>query len=261
MKVYSAVFALLTIPFLSPCASASSIEPRFINSVVSHNIDLIRPSDPTVSADYEYVETGRREMPDRRNDVLFDDSSFVFTLNYEDQTSVEIWAHSDFTSVQDAKRYVSLLLEPLGKLPTPMRATLNHVVLHKGNETAFAEHLGHFFILYSENIDKRVQDNDLEETIFHESVHATLDHTILNDSYWHLAQRKDNVFVTDYAKQNPAKEDLAETALLAYSYFINKEKLPIDLSEWLETNIPNRLGYLTEVFDKMGVVRASSASK
>lgn len=261
MSVYSAIFALLATFILAPRASASKVEPLFFNSVVSHDIDLIRPSDPTILAKIQYVGAGRRELPDKRNDALFDDSSFVFTLSYKDQTSIEIWAHSDFSSMQEAKRYVGLLLEPLGKLPKPMRATLDHVVLHKGNETAFAEHLGHFFVLYSENIDRRVESNDLEETIFHESVHATLDNTIQDDPNWHFAQRKDNTFVTKYAQRNPTKEDLAETALFAYSYFINKEKLPAVLIQWLETNIPYRLEYLTEAFDKMGVVSNSRASK
>ena len=57
-----------------------------------------------------------------------------------------------------------------------MRRMLDHVVIHRGNATAFAEYLGHFFVLYSANIKVRIRNHDLEETVFHEAVHATLDY-------------------------------------------------------------------------------------
>lgn len=251
MKSSSKLFAVLIISSLTSCATISPIAPRFENSVVSHNIDLIESNDPTILATIDFVKTNRCEMPDIRQDDLFDENTYVFNLIFEDQTAVEIWAHSDFSSKQEAKEYVELVVSPLGKLPKSMRATLDHVVLHKGNQTAFAEHLGHFFVLYSENISKRQLDNDLEETIFHESVHATLDHEFANDLGWLRAQKKDNAYVTEYGKKYPSKEDLAETALFAFSLSINNDRLPADLLDWLESSIPYRLKYLSSLFNAM----------
>jgi len=160
-----------------------------------------------------------------------------------------VWAHSDFKTQKEAEPYVGLIANSLGKLPRTMRKTLSHVVLHKGNEGAFAEHLGHFFVLYSKNIYERFEQNDLEETVFHESVHATLDNLYASSSDWLQAQKADGRFVTRYAELNPNKEDLAETALFAFSLFNNPTRMPDDVRQWLEDNVPERIEFLFDLFD------------
>jgi len=129
-----------------------------------------------------------------------------------------------------------------------MRSKLDHVVIHKGDETAFGEADGHFFVLYSDNIRTRIRNHDLEETVFHESVHATLDIPFANSRKWRKAQKADGQFVTEYAKRNPAKEDLAETALFAYTYFQHPARLSPELQSKLEQQIPNRLKVLEGLF-------------
>ena len=93
---------------------------------------------------------------------------------------------------------VGLIGDALGKLP--------HVVLHKGDEVAFGEKLGRFFVLYSENILKRVKIHDLEETIFNEAVHATLEKEHAKAPEWLEAQKKDGGFITKYAARLPSKK-------------------------------------------------------
>lgn len=44
--------------------------------------------------------------------------------------------------------------------------------------------------LYSDNIRTRIHNHDLEETVFHESVHATLDEKYLRARKRHNAQRQ-----------------------------------------------------------------------
>jgi len=231
------------------CSVAVSAGPLFPNSVVSHDIDLITPEDPTVEASVEFVGIEEREMPDKRHDNLMDDSTFVFKLAFDDKTVVEVWAHSDFDSQEAAQRYVQFLTGPLGKLPKHMRQPLLHVVLHKGNEIAYSEHLGHFFVLYSDNILERKRQSDLEETVFHESVHATLDYRYANHADWLYAQQQDVEFITEYAKSKPRGEDLAESALFAFSLMNNPERMPPNVKTWLENNIPNRLRFLNGVLN------------
>jgi len=134
-----------------------------------------------------------------------------------------------------------MLLGPVGKLPMLMRKKLAHIVILKGNESAFAEDKGHFFSIYSENIDIRYENNDLEETVFHESVYATLDEIYAGSEVWLSAQRSDNGFITNYAERNPNKEDLAESALFAYTYLKFPDRLPAYVITWMENMMPNRL--------------------
>ncbi len=231
--------------------TAAAEQPFFRNSIVANDIDFIHTSDPTVESTLNYLGTSRREMPDKRNDLLFDDGAHAFSMEFADGAVVEIFLHSDFENFVEIERYSNLLKGPVGKLPLEMRKTLSHVVIHKGNEAAFSEHLGHFFVLYSQNMETRIKNNDLEETVFHESVHATLDHRYRESNDWIEAQRADSVFVTNYGADNPNTEDFAESALFAYTLNSYPDRLPANLQRWLKDNVPNRMAYFDDLFSNL----------
>ena len=237
--------------FLASSQAIAVEQPFFINSIVSNDIDFIHASDPTVESTLKYLGTSRREMPDKRNDFLFDDSAHVFVMQFADGADVEIHVHSDFENFREVERYPDLLKGPIGKLPPEMRNTLSHVVIHKGNEVAFSEHLGHFFVLYSQNVETRIKNGDLEETVFHESVHATLDHKYRESTEWIEAQKTDGIFVTNYGADNPESEDFAESALFAYTSYTYPNRLPLNLQRWLKDNVPNRMAYFDELFSNL----------
>ena len=102
---------------------------------------------------------------------------------------------------------------PVGQLPALMRAKLSLVVIHQGDEIAFGEHEGHFIVLYSGNMETRVRNHDLQETVFHEAVHATLEQAHGKSKAWLAAQRADTDYITVYAARLPDREELPESAL------------------------------------------------
>lgn len=223
----------------------------FENSVVSNDIDFIQSDDFTVPSTIVYLGTARREMPDKRNDILFDDNALVFLLKFDDETYVNVYGHSDFKNSSEVEKYVTMISAPIGKLPFHMRDALDYVVIHKGDATAFAEYLAQFMVLYSDNIMTRVLNHDLEETVFHETVHATLDYQRRNSSEWSEAQLADNLFVTSYGARNPESEDFAESALFAHTLIKHPNRLPVKLENWLVNNIPHRLKYFNELFKEL----------
>jgi len=93
------------------------------------------------------------------------------------------------------------------------RTRPTRLVVRKGGEnvTAFSD-VG-LMVVYSDNATTRIKTHDLEETIFHKSVHAAWDKTHAATKGWIDAQKKDGGFVTEYASKNPKQEDLAESAL------------------------------------------------
>lgn len=226
----------------------SAVNPLFENSVVSTDFDFITTEDPSEFVQMKFLERAVREMPDKRSGSLFDSEAFVFEASFSDAT-LEIWVHSSFMQMEVASSYANMLSGPLGRLPKFMRKALDHVVVHKGDETAFAEDKGHFFVVYSENMENRVSTHDLEETVFHETVHATLDSACSqNASSWNDARVKDNSFITDYAASFPEQEDMAESALFAYAILKHPQRLPDNVEEWLVTHIPNRLAFFRSIF-------------
>lgn len=225
-----------------------AVAPLFVNSIVSTNIDFITASDLDTYDSIQFVGLDNKEMPDSRNNQLFDTNTFIFNVTFTSGLDVEIWAHSSFGAVSAAQNYAEKLTSRLGKLPLFMRNQLSHVVLHKGDAGAFAESEANFFVIYSDNMDVRIANNDLEETVFHETVHATLDATYLNSSEWIQAQQLDDAFITQYARNNPDKEDMAETALFIYTMVKHPGRLSQDIETWVLTNIPNRYSFLETIF-------------
>ncbi|WP_157593857.1 GEVED domain-containing protein [Rubripirellula obstinata] len=230
-------------------SSGTPARPLFRNSIVSTNLDFITADDPSTFESMAYLGRARREMPDRRPGTgLFANNTFIFEATFSDGNQVQIWLHPNFGSQQNAATYANLLRGPLGKLPESMRENLNHVVVHVGNETAFAESQANFFVLYSQNMLTRISNNDLEETVFHESVHAALDANNLNTSAWLSAQQGDNAFITEYAREIPGKEDMAETAIFAYTMLQHPGRLPAYVEQWMEQNNPNKLAFFADLY-------------
>ena len=100
-------------------------------------------------------------------------------------------------------------------------------------------------------METRIKDGDLEETVFHESVHATLDHKYRESTEWIEAQKADGVFVTNYGADNPESEDFAESVLFAYTVYSYPNRLSLNLQRWLKGNVPNRMAYIDELFSNL----------
>lgn len=96
------------------------------------------------------------------------------------------------------------------------------------------------------NIDVRHASDRLEETIFHESVHTSLDATYsyLRSPEWLEAQEADDRFLTEYARENPDSEELAESSLYALGVTHYPERFPPELRAEIEERIPNRIAFL-----------------
>ncbi len=251
-KLLTSVAAVSTIFLVSSCAqSGSQTPPIFPNSVVSNDLDFITKEDAHAFACLIFSGRESREMPGNPSDEILVDRTFIFTAQFKDRADLEIWAHPDFDTVENAQKHVEMIVEPLGRLPSFMRQRLAHVVLHEGDEAAFGEDKGHFFVLYSENVKKRIRSHDIEETIFHESVHATLDNDYLKSADWIEAQKSDAAYITRYAAEQPDKEDMAESALFAYTILYHPGRLPGGVERQVKTLMPNRLAYFSALFEKL----------
>ncbi|GGD04521.1 hypothetical protein [Hyunsoonleella pacifica] len=222
--------------------------PLFKNSIVSTDIDFIKTTDPDAFLSMSYVGQAAKEMPGGKTDELFDENTYVFKATFKNNKKVEIWAHSDFGSKEAAKIYADKLSSKLGKLPNFMRDVLDHVVIHKGDATAFAEDAGRFFVLYSDNMDTRISNNDLEETVFHETAHVTFDLKYAKSKVWKEIQIADKTFITEYAESKPYQEDISETALFVYTMKTYPNRLSPEIEQWIKINIPKRYEFLEKFF-------------
>lgn len=225
--------------------------PLFPNSVTSNDIDFIREKDRSAFSCIGYMGTERREMPSKLSNDLFQDGVHVFEMNFKDGTRVEILVSGEIGAKSRAKNVAMQLAGPLGKLPTMMRDPLQHVVINKGDATASAEEKAQFFILYDANMAKRIGTRDLEETVFHETMHASLQQKMLNSAAWKKAVRKDRGFVTEYARTHKG-EDFAESGLFAYTALRHPERLGDAVFEGVNRIMPNRIAFFANIFPPKG---------
>jgi hypothetical protein len=117
-------------------------------------------------------------------------------------------------------------------------------VVHRGGEDATAFSDEGLIVVYSDNATKRIGTHDLEETIFHESVHAAWDKAHQGSEAWRDAQKKDGRFLTDYGRKNPNNEDLAESALFAFALIHHPERIPKKEAEKIRGAIPARIAFV-----------------
>ena len=236
---------------LPPQKKATPQVPLYPSSIVGTDFDFITESDLSIFDRLEDKGKEPTEMPDKSDDSapLLQDA-FLFVAHFSDGTRVLLAIDADFKTQDNARQEALRYTPRLGKLPTALRRGVKRVVIHKGGEnvTAFSE-VG-FMVLYSDNATKRIETHDLEETVFHESVHAAWDKKHATSADWQDTQKKDGGYVTDYARKNPQMEDLAESALFAYTLLHHPDRIPKEEAARIARIIPNRIAFVEKLLPK-----------
>lgn len=237
---------LLAVPF-----APAGDEPLYASSVVGTDFDFLRDTDPDAFLRLEDKGPGSAEMPDKSDrSAPLVRQAFLFEAHFNDGTRVKLAVDADFKTQDDARKEALRYAPRLGKLPTALRRGVDRVVVHKGGEdvTAFSD-VG-LIVVYSENATKRIGTHDLEETLFHESVHAVWDKSQASSAEWLNAQKKDGGFITDYARKKPKGEDLAESALFAYALLHHPKRIPEKDAARISRAIPNRIAFVETLLPK-----------
>jgi hypothetical protein len=237
--------SLIATALLLARAYQADDKPLFNSSVVGTDFDFIHESDPDTFVDLRSRGQGQAEMPDKTdNSSTLHKPAFLFVSNYRDGTSIDMAVDIRFETEEQARKEALRYTPRLGKLPTVLRRGVNRVVIHKGGENATAFSDAKLIVLYSDNATKRIGTHDLEETVFHESVHAAWDKEHSASPGWLAAQKRDGRFVTEYARKNPEGEDLAESALFAYTLLHHPERIPKEDAARIRRAIPARIGFV-----------------
>lgn len=207
--------------------------------------DIVRASDETIFSCLEYLGRGERQIWDKRVDDEPIVKAFLFNAYYGDGTKIEIAINPEFGTAEAAEDVALHFANPLGQLPTLLRAGIRRFSVHMGEE-GFHAGTGHV-IVYSGTAEERTSYNHLEESLFHESVHASLDDDHRLSDGWKHAQASDGRFLTSYAARSPEREDLAETALFAFAILHHPDRFPPADTEDTMRAVPHRIAYISEL--------------
>ena len=242
---------------LSACATESrapvggSMSPLY-RSTGPLKFDIIQEDDATSFIWLHYRGRATRQMWDKRVDNEFNHSVFLFDAYFTDDIRFEINVNPEFETMERATRESFRYTKALGQLPTMLRRGIDRFGIHDGDETASAG-AGKIFV-YRANAINRQGYQHLEETLFHESVHVSLDPYYMYNQNWRAAQEGDPGFVTRYGRDNYPREDMAESSLLAYGILRYPGRIPEKEEARIRAINPNRIAYFATLLPVEGPI-------
>jgi hypothetical protein len=180
-------------------------------------------------------------MFDRRVDDWITVRPFIFNANYEEGMSIEIQINPEFKNVAEAEIQALKYAEVFGKLPTALRKDVNTSWIHKGTHPFGGGNNN--LLIYIGQTKEYENDGILEETLVHEAAHSSLDEYYSASKGWINAQNLDPTFISTYARDNPEREDVAETFLLYLALRYRPERISSSLKDKILETIPNRIKY------------------
>jgi hypothetical protein len=211
--------------------------PPFENTTyVCRNI--ITDTDPTAFVNnLTYAGQGQRDMWDRRQGGVTRVNAYLFNATYDYGLAVEIQVHPDF--VNQEQLYAEKYSRPLGQLPTGVRTGVKTMAIIPGNfdwgggTDGLVIHSGRVYEI----------DGMLEETLLHEAAHTSLDPYYAWSAEWKAAQQADDAFISNYARENPEREDVAESYVAYLAVRYRSARISQADADKIVRTIPNRIAF------------------
>ena len=214
--------------------------------------DILITDDPSTFVQAVSTGSGSREMFDRRVNEFVTLNALLFDAYYTDDSKVEIQVNPEF-DLTEATRKAAFYGHAIGQLPLALRVDLETVWIHKGDQ-AFGGGNNNILI----HTDAPGYHGEwLEETLFHEACHTSLDGRAAESFEWYDAQANDPEFISTYARDNPDREDVAESCLMYFALRYREERISINTLATISETIPNRV----VVLDSFNINPVSSSDR
>lgn len=221
-------------------------EPPPFSGTIFIDPDIITSADPTAYESMTYAGQGTRIMFDRRVNNWVTVQAHLFNAVYAGGMTIEIQVNPEFGDSSAAKTQAEHYAPAIGRLPRALREDVQTVWIHQGVQP-FGGGNNNLLIHVGQGALYEV-DGILEETFVHEASHTSLDAAHAASSGWLAAQSSDPEYISTYARDNPTREDIAESFLPWLAVRHRSSRITQGLSDTITATIPNRLAY----FDAQG---------
>lgn len=206
--------------------------------------DIITNADPSSLQSTTYTGQGVVTMFDRRVNNWVSVNAYLFDVLWDDGLTSVAQINPEFGSVEiatiEAEKYAFLI----GQLPKALRDDVNEIWVHKGVEP-FGGGNNSILIHTGQTLNYE-NDGILEETLVHEASHTSLDAAHAMSNGWVNAQNQDDEFISTYARDNPTREDIAESFLTWLAVRFREDNISTTNYNKITQTIPNRLSYFDE---------------
>lgn len=230
---------------LAACGSdepvAPGIQPPALGPTIFIDPDILSPDDPTTLVSVDSAGTGERTMFDRRVDDFVVVQARLFDATFDDGLSAEIQVNPELEAAE-ARAAAEKYAEIIGRLPTALRDDVATVWIHAGTELFGGGNDN--ILIHTGQADIYEADGILEEALIHEAAHTSLDAAHATAPGWLAAQESDNRFISQYAEDNPAREDIAETMVPYIALRYQSDGITDFLAAVIAQAVPARIEYL-----------------
>ena len=237
---------LLGIVVLGLLLSVNSYAANYLfSNNLYTNCIILAKSDPTSFESLVFKKKTTVKAFDRRVNKFKHAKFFRFDASFKNANKIKIHVNTEFESENEAEKQALKYGKIVGQLPNFLRKKIKTLTIHKGNKPwgggnrDILIHIG----------DTAAEGICVEEVMMHESGHTSLDRSwggSVSPSEWRKAAKADVKFISKYAKQQPGREDVAETI----NWWIAVRCKPNRISKLRYKKIlefiPNRLRYLDE---------------
>ena len=250
LRMKKNIFFLLLGLFFSTCDSSDkndskeciALENPPFGGTIFIDPDIITPTDPTTFISLTYNGQASRIMFDRRENNWVTLNPYLFPSEYDDGITIEIQVNPEFGSMELAKIQADKYAPIIGQLTTELRKDVKTVWIHRGNEPFGGGNNN--LLIHTDWSEKNYEEQGiLEETLVHEAAHTSLDSYHAEAADWLSAQSLDCNFISDYGRDNPIREDIAESYLPYIAIRYRSDRISASLKKTIESTIPNRINY------------------
>lgn len=211
------------------------------------NRHILGPADSTSLRSVTFAGRGTRTVFDQRVNQWIPVYAYLFDAHFGER-DVEFRVNPEFADVEAARVEVDKFAPALGRLPAVFFSNLGAVAINAGVGTwGGSSHDGSIVIhVRGQTTPDAIRGRFLEEVFLHEAAHVSLDPAHGDSPDWLAAQEADGVFISDYARAHPDREDIAESILMYFAVRYHPRRLSPEDRWAILTAIPNRLAYFEE---------------
>lgn len=200
--------------------------------------DMIKSSDESFFKSLSYEKRKNQLIYDARIPGNVYRNVYLLKVTFKNSETASIYVNPEFKDSNAALKVSKKYAIALSKLPYDLRKGIHSLTVNKGDEGAQGEN--HNAILYTGSYRN---DDTIQETLLHESGHATLESTNLDFKAYKEAQRLDPTFISPYAREHPDREDLAESLAPWFALRYQRDRLSNTMIYTIKQAIPNRLAW------------------
>lgn len=183
---------------------------------------------------------------DRRVNTWIVVNAWLFDARFGSTKVVEVQVNPEFTQTQ-AQTHATDYSTAVGRLPGALFRDLDAIWINGGNQAYGG---GNRSILIHVGMTQTYLNlGALDEVLLHEAAHTSLDSYHAATTRWGEAQMADVASISTYARDNPTREDIAETFVVWFAVRFRSSRLTPATVNSITSTVPNRLVY----FDCQGL--------